>query len=114
MKSKIYSLVQMILIIALTGCSNQEPDLILVSKDSRHRIEKWLSSIDPEIDFREFYFIPEDSLDYFLDKADGIVIGGGEDINPAMYGKPNKEVLDDLVENTANYFREREEEVLNI
>jgi putative glutamine amidotransferase len=27
-------------------------------------------------------------MEYFLLRADGIVIGGGEDVNPALYGKP--------------------------
>lgn len=36
-------------------------------------------------------------------------LGPGGDPYPAMYGKPNKEVLDKLVQQTAQYFREREE-----
>ncbi len=88
MSVRISRLTSYILILILTGCSYQKPDLILVSKDSRQRIEKWLSSIDPSIDFREFYFVPGDSMEYYLQQADGIVIGGGEDVNPAMYGKP--------------------------
>ena len=30
-------------------------------------------------------------------------------IGEALYGKPNKELLDNLVQQTARYFREREE-----
>ena len=36
-------------------------------------------------------------------------LGPGGDPYPAMYGKPNKELLDKLVQQTARYFREREE-----
>ena len=36
-------------------------------------------------------------------------LGPGGDPYPAMYGKPNKELLDKLVQQTAKYFREREE-----
>ena len=39
-------------------------------------------------------------------------LGPGGDPYPAMYGRPNKEVLDRLVEQTVRYFREREEAVL--
>jgi len=39
-------------------------------------------------------------------------LGPGGDPYPAMYGRPNKEELDKMVMQTANYFREREEEVL--
>ena len=76
------------LILIFTGCIDQKTDLILISKDSGHRIEKWLSSVDPGFEIREFYFIPPDSMEYYLARADGIIIGGGEDVNPALYGKP--------------------------
>lgn len=39
-------------------------------------------------------------------------LGPGGDPYPAMYGKPDKKVLDDLVLQTASYFRERESELL--
>lgn len=38
-------------------------------------------------------------------------LGPGGDPYPAMYGKPNPELLDRLVEVSVNYFREREREV---
>ena len=40
-------------------------------------------------------------------------LGPGGDPYPAMYEKPDKNKLDTLVKQTANYFREREEEVLS-
>jgi len=39
-------------------------------------------------------------------------LGSGGDPYPAMYGKPDKELLDMLVQQTATYFREREEILL--
>ena len=39
-------------------------------------------------------------------------LGPGGDPYPAMYGKPDHEFLDRLVEQTVSYFREREEELL--
>ncbi len=39
-------------------------------------------------------------------------LGPGGDPYPAMYGKPDKQQLDEMVMQTATYFREREEEVL--
>jgi len=41
-------------------------------------------------------------------------LGPGGDPYPAMYGKPNKELLDKLVQQTAHYFREREEVLLSL
>lgn len=40
-------------------------------------------------------------------------LGPGGDPYPAMYGKPDKDKLDKLVKQTAAYFREREEDILN-
>jgi len=39
-------------------------------------------------------------------------MSGNGDPYPVMYGKPDKPVLDQLVQQTAVYFREREEAVL--
>lgn len=39
-------------------------------------------------------------------------LGPGGDPYPAMYGKPNKKLLEDLVLHSASYFYEREEELL--
>lgn len=40
-------------------------------------------------------------------------LGPGGAPYPAMYGKPDKKVLDDLVRKTVDYFREREDAVIN-
>lgn len=39
-------------------------------------------------------------------------LGPGGDPYPAMHGKPDKKLLDEMVRQTATYFREREEELL--
>ncbi len=39
-------------------------------------------------------------------------LGPGGDPYPAMYGRPDESVLDAMVQQTARYFREREEEIL--
>ena len=41
-------------------------------------------------------------------------LGPGGDPYPAMYGNPDKEVLDTMVRKTAAYFRQREEQVLSL
>jgi len=41
-------------------------------------------------------------------------LGPGGDPYPAMYGKPDKRSLDHLVQQSANYFREREVELLGV
>src|ERR1700742_5342728 len=39
-------------------------------------------------------------------------LGPGGDPYPAMHGKPDKNLLDEMVRQTATYFRKREEEIL--
>jgi len=41
-------------------------------------------------------------------------LGSGGDPYPAMYGKPDKKILDQMVQRTASYFRSREEAVLSL
>jgi len=41
-------------------------------------------------------------------------LGPGGDPYPAMYGNPDKKLLDDMVAKTATCFRQREEEVLSL
>lgn len=86
---KIYtSTIYLFIVLLLLSCSNREQTLILISKDSNSRIEQWLKTIDPEIKTRVFYAISNDSMNYYLEKANAIVIGGGEDVNPVRYKKP--------------------------
>jgi len=75
-----------IAIALLWGCHSEKKTLILVSKDNHSNIQKWLHKTDSTLDIREFYMIPNDSMNYYLLKADAIVLGGGEDIHPSMYG----------------------------
>ncbi len=70
----------------LLSCAKEQERLILVSKDSQRRIEKWLLQADSTLIIREFYTTPKDSMVYFLKKAFAIVLGGGEDIHPSIYG----------------------------
>ncbi|MCK9207343.1 MAG: gamma-glutamyl-gamma-aminobutyrate hydrolase family protein [Salinivirgaceae bacterium] len=73
-------------IVFVSSC-NQEP-LVLVSKDSKLMVQQWLKNEDSTLWIREFYSIPTDSMDYFLAMADGMVLCGGEDVNPIHYNKP--------------------------
>lgn len=82
-----YKIILLFSVLLLVGCSKTPRSYILISKDSSHRIATWLQKANKKVETREFYSIPKDSMDYFLELADGIVIGGGEDIHPSIYGK---------------------------
>ncbi|MEQ8325479.1 MAG: gamma-glutamyl-gamma-aminobutyrate hydrolase family protein [Vicingaceae bacterium] len=64
-------------------------EVILVSKDPSRSYTTWLMSLDSTLKVREFYTLPSDSMKHYLDLADGMVLTGGEDVNPTLYGKPD-------------------------
>jgi putative glutamine amidotransferase len=59
--------------------------IVLISKDKNENIKKWLMQSDSNLITKEFYFLNPDSQQYYISRANGIVIGGGEDINPSLY-----------------------------
>jgi putative glutamine amidotransferase len=67
----------------------QEKKLILISKDYNGHIQGWMKDLNPENTLRVFYEIPKDSMQFFLKKADAMIIGGGRDIHPTIYDKPD-------------------------
>jgi len=71
--------------------TKQEITYILVSKDPNASFTKWLQTYSTEEDsiiYTDMYAAhSKDSFDYWLPKANGIIIAGGEDINPALYGQ---------------------------
>lgn len=80
-------IISLLALVFLSSCRQFETSFILISKDSSQRIENWLLKSDSTLHIREFYTIQTDSMDWFLDHAVGVVIGGGEDIHPSIYGK---------------------------
>jgi len=85
-KSVIFSL---IIILFFTGScqeDNQEP-LILVSKESGNTFMNWMARADNAIKRINMYNVPADSIACYLSLSDGIIISGGPDINPEIYGK---------------------------
>jgi putative glutamine amidotransferase len=70
-----------------TEKKNKAPH-ILISKDNKGQISEWLHILDPQLQIRELYGTPLDSLEFYLDRAQAVVIGGGKDIDPKWYGQP--------------------------
>ncbi len=91
-----------LLIISLSCCNrHQKPvtetqelkPLILVSKDYNDVFQKWLSASVKHEQFTCFNMYDlknKDSITLLLNQADGIIISGGEDVNPALYGKEDE------------------------
>ena len=99
---KLFNYLSVLFVLFVIGCgSHQEvessditieekqPYVLLISKDDRkEHIRTWIRSLDAEIIIKQCYGLSEDSLDYYLKIADAIIIGGGEDVNPVLYNKP--------------------------
>lgn len=79
----------LITIILFTRCEQKKQRIVILSKDTSHAVRDWLTKYDSSIKIIEFYSLPKDSLAYYLVRANGIVMCGGEDVNPKLYGKPN-------------------------
>ena len=67
--------------------------IVLVSKDFKNTHQTWLrKSIKNEnvVCVNMYAIKSRDSIRMMLKKADGIIISGGEDVNPSLYGKQNE------------------------
>ncbi len=74
------------LVIILAGCEHRPDAEILISKIYSDNFHDWLIQSGAELNLRDMYPVSTDSIEYFLRQADGIIISGGEDVNPALYG----------------------------
>lgn len=95
-------MIRILFICALTyliGYQQTSDKLVLVSKDASKSYTTWIRSLDSTLIIREFYTIPVDSMNYFLNKCAGIIMTGGEDVNPDLYGKPEYKDLCELPDN---------------
>ena len=107
----------LLLLIVLQSCSQKAVKskhvLIALSKDNTaHTCQLWLKRYASNIDFIDMYKVSPDSINLILNKCNGIIITGGNDIQPALYGKandssrceqfaPKRDTLDQLLINYA-------------
>ena len=91
MKIKIQNTICSLIFLSVIFSCTQHPllqkPLIIVSKDPKGHIQKWLACSDSNFVVKDFYSMSKDSLSIILSQAKGIVMTGGEDVNPIMYGK---------------------------
>lgn len=76
-----------VLLLAVTCQSPAPKPVILVSKEYDNRFVNWLSKADSSIERINMYTVSRDSIGYYLSHAHGIIISGGPDVNPALYGR---------------------------
>jgi putative glutamine amidotransferase len=73
-----------------TGCQHEKRPLIVISKAYGTVFQEWFSQVGHELDFINMYGVREDSIDYYLSESSGIVLSGGPDVNPALYGREDE------------------------
>ena len=83
--------------------------LINLHMADSNRCALGLGSLDLDTIIKALYLIGHNSEGRFVTPEP---LGPGGDPYPAMNGKPDKKVLDQMVQQTSRYFREREEAVL--
>jgi putative glutamine amidotransferase len=74
------------LVILQAGCNHRPDAEILISKIYNANFHDWLMQSGADLNLRDMYSVSADSIEYFLRQADGIIISGGEDVNPVLYG----------------------------
>lgn len=71
-----------------SGAFAQSGLVILLSKSyGNNTYEDWVKRQSPGTKTVSLYHLPQDSVAYWLRKADGFLLTGGEDIYPGRYGK---------------------------
>jgi len=85
-RKSIIRLLVFLFLFALACQSPAKQPLILVSKEYDSRFIYWPAMGDPTVRIIDMYTTSYDSVDHYLSKASGIIISGGPDINPAIYG----------------------------
>jgi putative glutamine amidotransferase len=87
------------ILVYLTACTAEEPaavqptvpaapDIIVLSKEKKdERYSNWVRHVDADFKFVSLYHTSPDSIDYYLERAVGVIITGGEDVAPDRYGK---------------------------
>lgn len=70
----------------LLSCNRQKPLTIVVTKLSPNYLN-WLKSADTTLNVVDVYGLPIDSALSLLKNAQGLLVTGGEDVYPGLYGK---------------------------
>lgn len=97
MKNLFFGLIVSILIYS---CQTNQPAItsdnslkIAISKghgnETYEQYGKWIKTSDSSILIYDMSVAHKDSIEYILSKCDGLILTGGEDVNPDFYGENN-------------------------
>ena len=79
----------LIILLILTSLNSKGQIRIAVSKTSG-TYEAWLRQADPNVDIINMYGMTVDSACFILSSCSGLLLTGGEDVNPLYYSKLNE------------------------
>ncbi len=80
-----------VLLFAACSTTHKKHPVVVVSKNYNKAFTEWIHRVDTNIQVVQAYGIQSsDSLEKLLKQADGIIISGGEDVNPSLYGEPEE------------------------
>jgi putative glutamine amidotransferase len=88
-RKPILLLIVAILLVA-GACQSHPVPVVLVSKDYDNRFAEWLPMSGRSCRPVNMYTVSSDSIAYYLSMADGIIISGGPDVNPDLFGKASE------------------------
>ena len=75
---------------ALLSCSSADGQVRVALSKTYSTYEAWLKKADPGIVIVNMYGLRPDSAAKLLETCSGLLLTGGEDVNPASYGKENE------------------------
>lgn len=84
MRKWVFSIL-MTLVVTTTWAQSGEKLIAISWYYPNNAYQTWLREIDPTLKFVNIYGLPNDSVDYYLEEADGYILTGGSDINPDLH-----------------------------
>ena len=93
-----FPFISAVLILAGACRSDQDP-VVLVSKDYDNRFAEWLPMSGRSCLTVNMYKVRADSILHYLSMAGGIIISGGPDVNPGLYGKASETARCENIDN---------------
>jgi putative glutamine amidotransferase len=71
------------------ACNHKRPQVVIAISKATPNYVKWLKRADSLVQTVSLYSLPVDSALAVLDRCNGLLLTGGEDVYPGIYGREN-------------------------
>ena len=86
-KILIWAFVFKLCLVSVFAQSVHKQPLVLISKSyAAKTYERWVRNVDSTVQIKLLYGLSKDSVNYYLARANGLIMSGGEDVFPKRYG----------------------------